>query len=98
LDEKMARIEQKQNDWLEPMKEWIKVATTLVKIARDSNLLEKRVAAKEIFGSNLRLAAREARGNPILPYEAARCAAELVGKKSESLILVGGVGFEPTKA
>ncbi|NCP17503.1 hypothetical protein GW853_03070 [Candidatus Kuenenbacteria bacterium] len=38
--------------------------------------------------SNLRLATREARGNPILPYEAARCAAELVGKKSESLILV----------
>ena len=35
LDEKMARIEQKQNDWLEPMKEWIKVASTLVKIARD---------------------------------------------------------------
>ena len=98
LDEKMARIEQKQNDWLEPMKEWIKVATTLVKIARDSNLLEKKVAAKEIFGSNLRLAAREARGNPILPYEAARCAAELVGKKSESLILVGREGFEPSKA
>ena len=88
---------QKQNDWLEPMKEWIKVATTLVKIARDSNLLEKRVAAKEIFGSNLRLAAREARGNPILPYEAAQRAAELVGKKSESLILVPGVGLEPTR-
>ncbi|KKS33493.1 MAG: hypothetical protein UU96_C0022G0001, partial [Parcubacteria group bacterium GW2011_GWC2_42_13] len=50
----------------------------------------------EIFGSNLRLAAREARGNPILPYEAARCAAELVGEKSESLILVPGVGLEPT--
>ncbi|MDP2676085.1 MAG: hypothetical protein Q8O83_00130, partial [bacterium] len=38
--------------------------------------------------SNLRLAAREARGNPILPYEAAQRAAELVGEKSESLILV----------
>ena len=47
LDEKMARIEQKQNDRLEPMKEWIKVATNLVKIARDSNLLKKKVAAKE---------------------------------------------------
>src|SRR3972149_3144701 len=64
LDEKMARIEQKQNDWLEPMKEWIKVATNLVKIARDSNLLEKKVAAKEIFGSNLRLASRALRGEP----------------------------------
>jgi len=34
------------------------------------------------------LAAREARGNPILPYEAAQRAAELVGKIPESLILV----------
>ena len=51
LDEKMARIEQKQNDWLEPMKELIKVASNLVKIARDSNLLEKKVATKR----NLRL-------------------------------------------
>jgi len=50
LDEKMARIEQKQNDWLEPFQSWIKVATTLVKIARNSNLQEKKVAAKEIFG------------------------------------------------
>ena len=94
----MARIEQKQNDWLEPMKEWIKIATNLVKIARDSNLLDKKVAAKEIFGSNLRLAAREARGNTILPYEAARCAAELVGEKSESLILVPRAGVEPARA
>src|SRR3989338_888635 len=35
LDEKMARIEQKQNDWLEPFQNWIKVATNPVKIARD---------------------------------------------------------------
>ena len=94
LDEKMTRIEQKQNDWLEPFQNWIKVASTLVKIARDNDLLQKKVAAKEIFGSNLRLAAREARGNPILPYEAAQRAAELVGKIPESLILVGDSRFE----
>ena len=61
LDEKMARIEQKQNDWLEPFQNWIKVATTLVKIARDSNLLEKKVIAKEIFGSNLLLGEKTVR-------------------------------------
>ena len=88
LDEKMARIEQKQNDWLEPMKEWIKVASTLVKIARDSNLLQKKVAAKEIFGSNLRLASRALRGEPVFPYSAARSAANLVGQIPESQILV----------
>ena len=95
LDEKMARIEQKQNDWLEPMKEWIKVASNLVKIARDSNLLEKKVAAKEIFGSNLRLASCAVRGEPVFPFSAALRATESVGQKSESLILVGGTGLEP---
>ena len=95
LDEKMARIEQKQNDWLEPMKEWIKVASNLVKIARDSNLLEKKVAAKEIFGSNLRLASRAVRGEPVFPFSAALRAAESIGKISESLILVPPRGLEP---
>ncbi len=95
LDEKMARIEQKQNDWLEPMKEWIKVASNLVKIARDSNLLEKKVAAKEIFGSNLRLASRAVRGEPVFPFSAALRAAESIGKIPKSLILVDVAGFEP---
>jgi len=88
LEEKIVRIEQKQNDWLEPMKEWIKVASNLVKIARDSNLLQKKVAAKEIFGSNLRLASRAVRGEPVFPFSAALRAAESVGKIPESLILV----------
>jgi len=89
LEEKMARIEQKQNDWLEPMKEWIKVASNLVKIARDNDLLQKKVIAKEIFGSNLRLASRAVRGEPVFPFAAAQRAAALVGQKDESLILVG---------
>jgi len=88
LDEKMTRIEQKQNDWLEPMKEWIKVASNLVKIARDSNLLDKKVAAKEIFGSNLRLASRAVRGEPQNQWAALRAAHEKVGQFSESQILV----------
>ncbi|MBI1974567.1 MAG: recombinase zinc beta ribbon domain-containing protein [Candidatus Zambryskibacteria bacterium] len=95
LAEKMARIEQKQNDWLEPMREWIKVASNLVKIARDSNLQEKKVAAKEIFGSNLRLASRAVRGEPVFPYLSALRAAESIGKIPESLILVRDAGVEP---
>ena len=95
LEEKISRIEQKQNDWLEPMENWINYAQNIGKIARDSNLLEKKVAAKEIFGSNLRLASRALRGEPVFPYAAAHRAASLVGKKSESQILVDGIGFEP---
>ena len=95
LEEKMARIEQKQNDWLEPFQNWIKVASTLVKIARDNDLLQKKVIAKEIFGSNLRLASRAVRGEPVFPYLSALRAAESIGQKSESLILVRDAGFEP---
>ena len=95
LDEKMARIEQKQNDWLEPFQNWIKVALTLVKIARDNNLLEKKVAAKEIFGSNLCLASRALRGEPENQWAALSAAREMASKKAERLVLVGTPGFEP---
>jgi len=92
LEEKIIEIEQKQNDWLEPMRNWINYAQALSKIARDSNLLEKKAATKEIFGSNLFLASREARfsapsGNdfPLKTHWAALGAAhEKVGKIPES--------------
>jgi len=64
LEEQNIKLEQKQNDWLEPMENWINYAQNIEKIARDSNLLDKKVAAKEIFGSNLRLASRALRGEP----------------------------------
>ena len=87
LDEQNIKLEQKQNDWLEPMENWIKVASNLEKIARDSNLFNKKVAAEQVFGSNLRLAAREARGNPQNQWAALCAAHEMVGQKSESQIL-----------
>src|SRR3989339_1716433 len=59
LEEQMTNLEQKQNGWLEPMREWIKVASSLEKTARDSNLFLKKVAAEQVFGSNLVLAGRE---------------------------------------
>jgi len=44
--------------------------------------------SREIFGLNLRLASRALGGVPVFPYLSALCAAESVGQKSESLILV----------
>src|SRR3989338_3583421 len=61
LEEKTTNLEQKRTGWLEPMSEWIKEASSLSKIARESNLFAKKVSAKEIFGSNLVLANRSAR-------------------------------------
>ena len=103
LEEQMARIEQKRTGWLEPMQEWIKEAENLPKIARESNLFAKKVTAKEIFGSNLVLANREARlaapsGEDLSGQNAwaALCAANgKVGQFSESQILVPLAGIEP---
>jgi len=69
------------------MRNWINYAQNIEKIARDSNLLEKKVAAKEIFGSNLRLASRAARGEPQNEWAALGAAHEKVGKIPESQIL-----------
>ncbi len=59
LEEKNAALETSRIGWLEPMREWIQVAENLPEIVRDGTLLKKKVAAKEIFGSNLRLRARK---------------------------------------
>ena len=98
LDEQNIKLEQKQNDWLEPMENWIKVASNLEKIARDSNLFNKKVAAEQVFGSNLRLAAREARGNPQNQWAALCAAHEMAGQKSESQILERATGIEPASS
>src|SRR3989344_5930020 len=55
LEEEIYNLSHKQNNWLEPMKEWIKDAQNPNGIARDSDLFAKKVKAKEIFGSNLLL-------------------------------------------
>ena len=103
LEEQMTNLEQKQNGWLEPMKEWIKVASSLEKTARDGNLFLKKVAAEQVFGSNLVLANREARicapsGEDFPPqnqWAALRVAHRFVGQKSESLILERVTGIGP---
>ena len=99
----MTNLKQKQNGWLEPMKEWIKVASSLEKTARDSNLFSKKVAAKEIFGSNLLLQNKLVRasapnsselagGNQ---WDALRASHQKVGLLSETRILEPTRGIEP---
>ena len=98
LEEQMTRFEQKQNDWVEPMEKWLNYVQNIEKIAKNSNLLEKKIAAKEIFGSNLFLASRAVRGEPQNQWAALCAAQKMASEKSERLVLVGRVGFEPTKA
>ena len=61
LEEEISRNQQEQKHWLEPMEKWIKDAGNMEKIALDSNLFAKKVAAKEIFGSNLLLGEKTVR-------------------------------------
>ena len=96
MEEKVINLEQKQNDWLEPFQKWVKTAATLVKIARDSDLLEKKVAAKEIFGYDLILAAREARGRAQNQWAALCAAHKMAAKKSERMVLVWLYNFART--
>ena len=63
LQEEMTSLSHKQNDWLEPMKEWIKDAQSLDKIASDDDLFSKKVKAKEIFVSNLLLGEKQVRAS-----------------------------------
>ena len=62
LEEQTVRFEQKRTGWLEPFEEWIKQARNLPKISAEGNLFSKKVAAKEIFGSNLTLSQKHLDG------------------------------------
>ena len=103
LDEKISTFQQKQTGWIEPMRNWIIQAQSLGKIANESNLFDKKVAIKEIVGSNLILQNREARENtpneteiPFkTPWGAVAAVRRFVGLKSKSFITVRPAGFEP---
>ena len=99
LDEEMSSLSRKQNTWLEPFQNWLKVAQSLDKTASDSDLFAKKVCAKEIFGSNLLLGEKTVRASaPAFLHSPAksgqtewaclRHAHSLVSKKPLSTILV----------
>jgi len=99
LEEEMSSLSHKQNTWLEPFQNWLKVAQSLDKIASDSDLFAKKVCAKEIFGSNLLLGEKQVRASaPAFlnspaksgqtEWACLRHAHSLVSKKPLSTILV----------
>src|SRR3989344_6092665 len=106
LEEEIYNLSHKQNNWLEPMKEWIKDAQNLNGIVRDNDLFAKKVVAKEIFGSNLLLGEKTVRtaeggapnsfgkmgGNQ---WDALRASHLLALKKPLRSVLVRRGGFEP---
>ena len=95
IEENIVRLERAPAAWVEPVRSWITDASTLDKIAEAEDLLLKKSSLQKIFGLNLSIHAREARGNPLPPYAALRAAKISAPKKQLSLIMVGERGLEP---
>jgi hypothetical protein len=55
-------------DWLEPFQSWVLTAKNAGEIAVSGSLQEKRVLAQKVFGSNLVLDCKKARGCCVKPW------------------------------
>jgi len=69
LEESITSLAQTQSGWIEPMEKWIGKAESLPTVAECSELEGIKLASKEIFGSNLRLSASAASGQPVHPWD-----------------------------
>ncbi len=88
IEEKILTFAQTGNSWLGPMREWVNDAASAANIAMSMDLNAKKVIALKIFGSDLRLEYKKARGEALNPW-AALCAAPT------SRSWVRAYGFEP---
>jgi hypothetical protein len=71
LQEAIEQIESGvSRTWLEPFTEWVQTARTLGKIAGTGSSQEKKGAASKVFGSNLFLDSKKARGSCVKPWSA----------------------------
>jgi site-specific DNA recombinase len=89
LEEQISRLSQGRADWLEPLQNWISTAKNAGEIAVSGSLQEKRVLAKEVFGSNLVLDRKKARGYCVKPWS-------LLVENSSSRLVERAMGIEPT--
>ena len=102
LEGEITSLSHHTNDWLAPFQDWLKDASDLDKIASDADLFAKKVWAKEIFGSHLRLGGRRVFTSPSVggsvepptAWAALRAAHASVGQKPTSQILVRGERLE----
>jgi hypothetical protein len=68
LEEQAKALQQGHVVWLEPFKEWILTAKDAGQIALTGSLGDKRGLAKKVFGSNLVLDCKKARGCAEKPW------------------------------
>ena len=88
LEEQIFNLQQTNDSWLGPMKEWIIEAQNTIKVAKSADLQLKKVLAVKIFGSDLFLENRIVRGQGINQWSALR--ADATGRELERV-----AGIEP---
>ena len=95
IEEQIVRLERAPAAWVEPVRNWIQDASHLDEIAKSEDIPSKKSPLQKVFGLNLSIHAREARGLPISPYAALRAARISASEKPLSLILEPLSGIEP---
>jgi site-specific DNA recombinase len=88
LEEQIKALSGNPKVWLEPFQNWVISARNAGETAVSGTLQEKRVLAQQVFGSNLVLDCKKARGSCVKPRS-------LLVENSSSGGLVGTAGFEP---
>ncbi len=96
FSEEIFHLEQKQNVWLEPLREWLKGAQTLEQIAISPSQSEKKVAAQNICGSNLFLVSQKIQFTPQTQWAALRAALKKSSETELNCVLVPEEGLEPS--
>ncbi len=97
IEEQIVRLEQVPAAWVEPTRDWIQDASRLDDIAETEDYPSKKSSLQKIFGLNLSLHAREARGEPQMHWAELRSARASVGEMPLSLILEAWAGIEPAR-
>ena len=87
IEEQIVRLERAPAAWVEPARSWIQDASRLVEIGKSEDYLSKKSSLQKMFGLNLALHAREARGNAFPHYVALCATRNLASEKPLSLIL-----------
>ena len=68
LEEQSTALLKGRADWLEPFQSWILTARNAGETVINGSLQQKRVLAQQVFGSNLVLDCKKARGSCVKPW------------------------------
>ena len=88
LEEQTSALLKGRADWLEPFQSWILTARNAGEIAVSGSPQEKKALAQKVFGSNLVLDCKKARGSCVKPWS-------LLVESTKTGGMVPASGIEP---